>query len=262
MTDEQAALRYAVASEPGIHGPEFVTDAAYAGPHLLVVAHGIQNLSSPGSPGKIAIGKLRRLDVLVDPAALAVSAEDGLAGLRETLGGDPRWDGTGVLLTAMLWQGLHAVIAHVGDTRAYLLRGGELTQLTPDHTIRQEILDEGLASPGELEPDPRYSAVTRWLGQLDGEPSPSAPADVIVHEAAPGDRYLLSTAGVHEVVSLEVLGDCLRRAADPQDAVDRIAREAAPGRDYKDFTCIVADIVNQPRVSAVPAAILAGAAAQ
>jgi PPM family protein phosphatase len=259
--DERAALRYAVASEPGIHGPEFNRDAGYAGPHLLVVVHGIQNLSSPGSPGKIVIGKLRHLDVPLAPASLTMSAESGLAGLRETLGGDPRWNGTGALLTAMLWQGLHAVIVHVGDTRAYMLRGGELTQLTHDHTIRQVILDEGLASPEELESDSRYSAVTRMLGQLDGEPS--EPADVIVHEAALGDRYLLSTDGVHEVVSFEVLRDCLRSTAgDPQAAVDRIAREAAPGRDYKDFICIVADIVSQPVVSAVPGVILAGAAAQ
>jgi hypothetical protein len=119
--DERAALRYAVASEPGIHGPGFIRDAAYAGPHLLVVAHGIQHLSSPGSPGKITINELRRLDVPADPADLAVSAESGLAGLRETFGrlleGDPGWNGTGVVLTAMLWQDTHAVIAHVGNTR-------------------------------------------------------------------------------------------------------------------------------------------------
>jgi hypothetical protein len=259
--DERAALRYAVAFEPGIHGPEFISDAAYAGPHLLVVAHGLQNMSSPGSPGKIAIGKLRRLDAPVDPASLTVNAESGLAGLRETFGRDPRWNGTGALLTAMLWQDLHAVIAHVGDTRAYMLRGGELTQLTHDHTIRQVLLDEGLITPGELESDSRYSALTRWLGRPGGESS--EPADVIVHKAAPGDRYLLSTVGVHEVVSFEVLRDCLRcTEGDPQAAVDRIAREAAPARDHKDFTCIVADIVSQPRVSAVPGVILAGAAAQ
>lgn len=262
--DERAALRYAVASEPGIYGPEFIRDAAYAGPHLLVVADGIQNMSSPDSPCKIAIGKLRHLDVSVDPAHLTVSAENGLAGLRETFGrlleGDPRWNGTGAVLTAMLWQDIHAVIAHVGDTRAYMLRGGELTQLTHDHTIRQALLDEGRISPGELESDSAYSAITRWLGWLDGESS--APADVVVHEAALGDRYLLSTAGVHEVVSFEILRDCLRDAqGDPQAAVDRIVREVAPARHYKDFTCIVADVVSQHRVSAVPSVILAGAVA-
>jgi protein phosphatase len=258
--DERAALRYAVACEPGRWGPQFTADAAYAGPHLLVVAHGIQHLSSPGSPGKIAIDELRRLDVPVDPADLAVSAESGLAGLRATFGrllaGDPGWNGTGALLTAMLWQDIHAVIAHVGHTRAYLLRGGELTQLTHDHTIRQALLEAGI-SPGELESDSRYSAITRWLGPLDGQSS--EPADVIVHEAALGDRYLLSTASVHEVVSFEVLRDCLRGAeGDPQAAADRIVRAAAPARDRHDVTCIVADIVSQPRGSAITAAITSG----
>jgi protein phosphatase len=261
--DERVALRYAVASEPGMYGPQFIKDAAYAGPHLLVVAHGIQHLSSPGDPGKIAIDEFRRLDVPVDPADLAVSAESGLAGLRETFGrlleGDPGWNGTGALLTAMLWQDMHAVIAHVGHTRAYLLRGGELTQLTHDHTIRQTLLDEGI-SPGELASDSRYPAITRWLGLMDGESS--EPADVIVHEAALGDRYLLSTIGVHEVVPVEVLRDCLRGAkGDPQAAVDRIVGAAAPAEGHHDVTCIVADIVSQPRVSALPGVILAGVAA-
>jgi protein phosphatase len=260
--NEQAALRYAVASEPGKYGPRFIKDAAYAGPHLLVVAHGIQHLSSPGIPGKIAIDELRRLDAPVDPANLAVSAESGLAGLQETFGrllaGDPSWNGTGALLTAMLWQDIHAVIAHVGNTRAYLLRGGELTQLTHDHTIRQALLDEGM-SPGELESGSRYPVITRWLG-MGGDPS--EPADVIVHEAALGDRYLLSTAGVHEVVSFEALRDCLRGAeGDPLAAVDRIVHAAAPARNSDEVTCIVADIVRQPWVSAVPSVMLAGVAA-
>ena len=129
--DERVALRYAVAFEPGIYGPEFSRDAAYAGPHLLVVADGIQNLSSPDSPSKIAIEKLRYLDVPAIPSDLTVSMENGLAGLRETfrrlLEDDPRWSRTGTVLTAMLWQDIHVVIAQVGDTRAYMLRHDELT---------------------------------------------------------------------------------------------------------------------------------------
>lgn len=259
--DERVALRYAVAFEPGIYGPEFSRDAAYAGPHLLVVADGIQNLSSPDSPSKIAIEKLRYLDVPADPSDLTVSMENGLAGLRETFGqlleDDPRWSRTGTVLTAMLRQDIHAVIAQVGDTRAYMMRHDELTQLTHDHTIGQILLDEGHISPSELKLDSKYSAVTRWLGGESSEP-----ADIIVHEAALGDRYLLSTDGVHELVSFEILRDCLRGTeGDPRAAVDRIVREAAPAEHYDNFTCIVADIVSQPRVSAAPGVILAGAAA-
>jgi Protein phosphatase 2C len=162
--DERVALRYAVAFEPGKYGPEFSRDAAYAGPHLLVVADGIQNMSSPDSPSKIAIGKLRYLDAPAESSDLTISIENGLAGLRETfrqlLEGDPCWMGTGTVLTAMLWQDIHAVIAHVGDTRAYMLRDNELTQLTHDHTIRQVLLDEGRISPGDPEFD--FEAFRRY----------------------------------------------------------------------------------------------------
>jgi serine/threonine protein phosphatase PrpC len=268
--DERVALRCAVAFEPGKYGPEFSRDAAYAGPHLLVVADGIQNMSSPDSPSNNAIGKLRYLDAPAEPSDLTMSIENGLAGLRETfrqlLVGDSRWMGTGTVLTAMLWQDIHAVIAHIGDTRAYMLRDNELTQLTQDHTIRQVLLDEGRISPGDPEFDSKHSAVIRWLDGESSEPEDvivHEAADVIVHEAALGDRYLLSTDGVHEVLSPEILRDCLRGAeGDPQAAVDRIVREAAPAKHYDNFTCIVADVVSQLRVSWATGPILAGAAAR
>jgi protein phosphatase len=261
MDDERVALRYAVASEPGIYGPKSNRDAAYAGPHLLMVADGIQNMSSPDSPSKIAIGKLQFLDTVADTSDLTLSMESGLAALREAfrrlLEYDLRWNGTGTVLTAMLWRDTHAVIAHAGDTRAYMLRDDELTQLTHDHTLGQVLLDEGHISPGELEFDSKYSAVTRWLNGESGEP-----ADIIVHEAALGDRYLLSTDGLHGVVSFEILRDCLRSTeGDPRAAVDRIVRQVDPAKHYDSFTCIVADIVCQPRTAAVPGVILAGAAA-
>jgi PPM family protein phosphatase len=245
--DNPAALRYAVASNEGTIDSEFNRDAAYAGPHLLAIAGGIQNMSSPGSASAIAVEQLRRLDVLTDASSLTASLERGIDRLRETLrellAGDPRWDGTGTLLTAMLWRDTHTAIAHIGNTRAYMLRGGELTQLTRDHTYGQLLVEAGSIRPDEMRSDPRYSSVlVRWLDGKSAEP-----ADVTAHEAAIGDRYVLCTNGIDRVMSSGTLRDVLRDTAmAPQDVADTIAGVAFPADQYGSLTCIVADVVEAP----------------
>jgi protein phosphatase len=246
--DDRAALRYAVASNEGTIGSEFNRDAVYAGPHLLAIAAGIQNMSSPGSASAIAVEELRRLDVLTDAFSLTASLERGIEGLRETLtelpAGDPHWDGTGTLLTAMLWQDTHAAIAHIGNMRAYMLRGGGLTQLTRDHTYGQLLVEADSIRPDEMGSDPRYSSVAiRWL---DGKSAEAA--DITAHEAAIGDRYVPCTDGIDRVMSSETLRDVLRDTArDPQDVADTIAGAAFPAEQYGSLTCIVADVVEAPR---------------
>ena len=245
--DDRAALRYAVASNVGTIGPEFSREAAYAGPHLLVVSSGIQHMSSPCSPSTLTVEELHRLDVLTDASDLAASLERGVEGLRETfrnlLVADPPSAGTGTLFTAMLWRGTHAVIAHIGSTRAYLLRSGELTQLTRDHTLGQLLVEAGSIRPDEMGSDPRHDAVARWL---DGEPG--EPADIIAHEAAIGDRYLLCTGGIDRMMSPRILRDILRDTArDPRDVADDVAAMAFPAERYRSFICIVADVVERAR---------------
>lgn len=248
--DERVALRYAVASEPGQGGPQFNKDAAYAGPHLLMVASGLENLSSPASPGNLAVEEFRRLGTGPGTGDLAADLELGMAGLKETFSDliepDARQDGMAVMLTAMLWRDTHAVIAHVGSTRAYLLREGELTQLTRDHTVGQALIDEGAISAAELGSDRKYSYAVRWLA---GEPS--EPPEVFTHEAAAGDRYLLATDGIQEILSFESLRDVLRETSgDLQDIADEIAAQAFPAEEFHSgVTVVVADVVDWSRAS-------------
>ena len=245
--DNAAALRYAVASNEGTINSEFKRAATYAGPHLLAIASGIQDMSSPGSASAMAVEQLRRLDVRTDVSSLAASLEHGIEDLRETLSellaGDPRWDGTGTLLTAMLWRDTHTAIAHIGNTRAYMLRSGELTQLTRDHTYGQLLVEAGRIRPDEIGSDPRYSSVVvRWLDGKSDEP-----ADITAHEAAIGDRYVLCTDGIDRVMSSGTLRDVLQdTAGDPQDVADTIAGIAFPAGQYGSLTCIVADVVEAP----------------
>jgi len=241
--DDRAVLRYATASNVGTLDDEFNRQAAYAGPHLLLIVDGMQHLSSPASPSALAVQEFCRLDVPMDPSALAVSLEGAVKSLQGIfqgfLAGYPLSEGTGVLLTAMLLQGTHAAIAHIGSTRAYLLRGGELTQLTRDHTIGQSLVEAGHIGPDELGADRRYVLPLRWLdGKLD------EPADILIHEAAIGDRYVLCTDGISRVTSSGILRDILREdASDPQEIADEVAGMAFPVDRYRQFTCVVADVV-------------------
>lgn len=250
MGNEPAALRYAAASHGG-KGRSGIEDAAYAGPHLLVIADGFESMSSPDSAARMAIEELGRHDAVMDAADLAASVERSMADLgetfRELVRNDPRWTSTGTSLTAMLWRDTHAAIAHIGNTRAYMLRGGELTQLTSDHTPAQLVL-EGKLGPDAFDPRSMHSILFRALaGNMD------ATADITVHEAALGDRYVLSTDGVHSIISFENLRNIiLDTAREPHDVVDDIVRETRPIKHYDDFSCIVADVVNPSSASAQP----------
>jgi PPM family protein phosphatase len=245
--DDRTVLRYAVASNAGTLNDEFNKQAAYAGPHLLLIADGMRHLSSPYSPSALAVEQFRRLDVRMDPGVLSASLERGIERLREiftkSLADNPRSEGTGVLLTAMARQGSHAAIAHIGSTRAYRLRDGELTQLTRDHTIGQSLVEAGKIRPDEMGSDRRFVLPLRWLdGQL-GEP-----ADISTHEVAGGDRYVLCTDGISRVMSSGILQDILRQtASDPQDIADEIAGRAFPVEEHGQLTCVVADVVEPSR---------------
>jgi protein phosphatase len=246
--DDRVALRYAVASNvtPAFYAWNRI--AAHAGSRLLVVADCSQSMSSPGSASAIAVEELRRLDVITSAPDLSRSLERGVESLRETLhrllAGDRQWEGTGTSLAAMLWRGTHAAIAHIGSTRAYMLRGGGLTRLTRDHSLGQLLLEAGLITPDEMGSDPGHANIlVRWL---DGQSS--EPADVTAHEAAIGDRYVLCT-GIDRIMPERVVLDIARNAASSvQELADELAGTASPAAaPYHQFTCIVADAVEQPR---------------
>lgn len=243
--DERLGLRYAVAAEAGQGGPELVKDAAYAGPHLLMVAAGIENMSSPMSPSKLAIDKLSVLDNLANSADPALGLEDAIADLevtfKELLAGNPRWEGTGVMLTAMLLRGTQVAVGHIGNGRACVLRDGVLTQITRDHTFGQALIEEGLIGPAELGSDPRHFLTTRCI---DGANADSA--EVSVCEARSGDRYLLITGRAWHFISPGIIREILCDSSrDPQGVADVLMGEAFPVQPGDGFSCVVADVLEK-----------------
>jgi protein phosphatase len=162
----------------------------------------------------------------------------------------------GTTLTAVLSAGNRLGLLHIGDSRAYLLRGGELSQITHDHTLVQTLIDEGRISEEEASTHPQRSVITRVL---DGRPG--LEPDLSVREVRAGDRYLLCSDGLTgPVASLDTLRDALA-LPDVQEAVDRLVQLALRGGGPDNVTVIVAEVVDTDHVAPL-SPVVGGAAAE
>src|SRR5205823_14239356 len=123
-------------------------------------------------------------------------------------------------------------LVHIGDSRIYRLRAGELAQLTRDHTLVQSLVDEGRLTEAEAAEHPRRSMLMRALqGTSTVEP------DVSLCEVASGDRYLLCSDGLTDVVGPRAIQEVLAAVPEPQTAVNRLIRLANRGGGPDNITC-------------------------
>jgi protein phosphatase len=127
-------------------------------------------------------------------------------------------------------------LANVGDSRAYLLRQGELTQVTVDHTLVQELVDDGRLSPKDAERHPQRSMITRALG-VDHE----VEIDLFTYKLLPGDRLVLCSDGLSDVLNPAQIRNALLRVRDPQKAAERLVAMAVEGGGPDNVTVIVVD---------------------
>ncbi len=242
MPDAQGtlAIRYAVASDIGLNR-EDNEDSAYAGARLLAVADGLGGHAGGEVASAAAIEALRPLDTDVPAGELLGALEHAVhqasGALRDLAEADPALRGMGTTLTAILWSGAQLGLVHIGDSRAYLLRDGELFQITHDHTMVQSLVDEGRITPEEAASHPHRSLLLRALGDGSSEP------DLQLRDALRGDRYLLSSDGLHEVVPAGAIAGVLSTAADPDQAATELIGLAIEGGGPDNVTCIVADVV-------------------
>ena len=153
-------------------------------------------------------------------------------------GADPAREGMGTTVTALLLQGDVLGLVHVGDSRCYLYRDGSLSQVTKDDTFVQTLVDEGVLRKEEVRFHPRRSLVTQAVQgrRLYGH-SRGPHAEV-------GDRYLLCSDGLSDVVVDDALANTLGRIADPQDCADELILLALAGGGPDNVTAVIADVVN------------------
>jgi serine/threonine protein phosphatase PrpC len=236
------ALHYAARSDVGLVRQNN-QDSAYAGPHLLVVADGMGGHAGGDVASSLAIGELAPLD---DESHGADALERLRAGMmaahRELLDRvheEPQLTGMGTTVTALLRTGGRLALAHIGDSRAYLLRDSELIQITRDHTFVQTLVDEGRLTQEEAEQHPQRSVLMRVLSDVVDDVEP----DLSMREARIGDRYLLCSDGLSGVVSHDTLRETLATGGDPASTCEALVALARRGGAPDNVTAIVADVV-------------------
>jgi serine/threonine protein phosphatase PrpC len=152
---------------------------------------------------------------------------------------DRKVSGMGTTLTAAQVDGNRVHLVHVGDSRAYLLRGGELTQITEDHTLVHRMVMEGEISEEEAETHPHRSILTRALGV-----DQNIQVDEGDLEVAPGDRLLLCTDGLTGMVPEGQIREILLESRDPQEAVDKLVKVANRAGGIDNITALILDFAN------------------
>lgn len=236
------SLRFAAGSHKGMirEGNE---DSGYAGPRLLAIADGMGGAAAGEVASSEAISTIVALDddvpgsdVLTSLGTAVQRANDQLRALVEE---DPQLEGMGTTLTALLWTGQRLGLVHVGDSRAYLLRDGVLTQITQDHTWVQRLVDEGRITEEEATTHPQRSLLMRALGS--GE---HVEPDLSIREVRAGDRYLICSDGLSGVVSHQTLEDTLASYQGPQETVQELIQLALRGGGPDNITVIVADVLD------------------
>ena len=236
----ELGIRYAARSDAGAVRSSN-EDTAYAGTRLWAVADGMRG---PGGEqaSAAAVGALRALEEadvdtgdLLNVLAEAVQAADRAVGAVT----DAVPDATPVTtLTAMLLSGSELALVHIGDTRAYVLRDGALSQITHDHTYVQGLIDDGKLTAAEAESHPQRALLTKALtGKGDTRP------DLSVHTVRPGDRYLVCSDGLSTVVTVDDLLAALERGQGPADTVDALVATARAAGAPDNVACVVADVV-------------------
>lgn len=214
-------------------------DTAYASDTLLAVADG-QRGPGGAAASAAAVDALRPLELADAPAAeLLATLADAVTAADRTVRA-PATDGHQPVttLTAVLRCGTQLALVHVGDTRAYLLRGGELSRLTQDHTYVQSQVDQGRLTPAEAAAHPQRALLSRALGA-----GARVEADLALRTALVGDRYLLCSDGLSAVVGPEALRAALAGADDPETAVARLVDLAYAEGAPDNVAVVAADVV-------------------
>ncbi|MFT0761952.1 protein phosphatase 2C domain-containing protein [Actinomyces sp. F1_1611] len=236
-------------------------DSGYAGQHLLVLADGMGGPAGGDIASSVAVAALAPLDEDAVPfEQMLTLLRQGLQSAHDELiersRVEPQLRGLGTTCIALLRSGNKLAMAHIGDSRAYLLRGESLTQVTTDHSFVQYLVDSGQISPEEAENHPKRSVILRVLGDSPGVVS----ADETMREAIVGDRWLLCSDGLSGVVSAETIAEVLRRVPDLDACADTLIELALLGGAPDNVTVVLADVVpSSVEVSDTP--IVVGAAA-
>jgi serine/threonine protein phosphatase PrpC len=233
-------LKYVTHSEIGLIRKNN-QDSGYASPHLLVVADGMGGAAAGDLASAVAIDTIRKIEgpttgqQMLEVLDHAIQqANDKIAELIES---DYSLEGMGTTVTGAMFDGTQLGLAHIGDSRAYLLRDGRLERLTHDHTWVQSLVDDGKISENDAAMHPHRSLL---LKVLNGQPTNDP--DLIMVPVVAGDRLMFCSDGVCGLINDNVIEAALQ-LPDLNDAAERLVVEALHEGGIDNITVIVADVV-------------------
>lgn len=214
-------------------------------PPLFAVADGMGGHSAGDIASAMAIevlvSELRKSDSIGDAVHSANRA------IYQRASKDPDLSGMGTTITALYAGDSSAQIAHVGDSRAYLLRDGHLSRLTQDHTVVGRLVQQGRILPEDADRHPQRSYLERALG-VDAE----VDVDVHVLDMTQGDRILLCSDGLFGMIDDDLILQVLTTEKEPQRAAERLCEEAVHAGGNDNVTTVVVDFA-QPATEILPA---------
>lgn len=236
-------------------------DSGYAGRHLFLVADGMGGHAGGDVASAIALKRIVEADTLyssVQDAEFALESALLSANtmLAETVFDHAELTGMGTTVSAMARVGDQMVIAHIGDSRIYLYRGGVLEQVTADHTFVQRLVDSGRITPEEAAVHPRRHVLMRVLGDIDSSPE----IDTLALHTQPGDRWLLCSDGLSSYLSDDKIAAVLGTFTGIKDACNRLVRETLDQGAPDNVTIVLVDVTDSPESASSPPLVVGSAA--
>ncbi|GAB48798.1 PP2C family protein-serine/threonine phosphatase [Mobilicoccus pelagius] len=220
-------------------------DSGYAGPHLLAVADGMGGHAGGDIASSLVIARLAPLDGDSHGAddaleILARTLAKANASLASAMQKEPELKGMGTTLSALMRCGSTGLaLVHIGDSRAFLLRDGAVTQITRDHSFVQSLVDTGRITEEEAEHHPQRSLVTRVLtGAPEDEP------DLSIRQARLGDRYLICSDGLSDYVGRDTIAEVLGSGLPPDGTTAKLVDLALRAGAPDNVTVVIGDIVD------------------
>jgi PPM family protein phosphatase len=233
-------------------------DSFFAGAPLFAVADGMGGAQAGEVASRIAAASFEPAERGSESAEtyLRSIAEEANRRIHAIAQRDSTRSGMGTTLTAAMVEDDEVSIAHVGDSRAYLYRDGELRLLTSDHSLVEELRRQGRLTDAQAQDHPQRSIITRALG-----PEEAVEIDTLTVSARPGDVILLTSDGLTTMIKDERIVEILAESETLEDAVDRLVREAneAGGRD--NITAVAFRLAEAEDAEAVEGATLVGPSA-
>jgi len=237
-------------------------DSGYAGRDLFVVADGMGGHAGGDVASAIAVTRIREADREYETAAeaefalqSALIAANSL--LAETVFEHPELTGMGTTVSAMVRVGDEIAFAHIGDSRIYLFRDGELKQVSTDHTFVQRLVDSGRITEEEAMVHPRRSVLMRVLGDVDASPE----IDTWTLDTRPGDRWLICSDGLSGVVKHDDMQAALASKEGPRQVAERLLKQSLDAGAPDNVTAVVLDIADTSRGDIMKDPVTVGSAA-